>query len=73
MSIRRGAAPQQTVDSMLAEAVSAANVHDPLGEGNGYTTTNVDNPLHRDVVVSIRASLNDLWCARYALLHVVLC
>jgi hypothetical protein len=51
---------QQTVDGMLAAALDGANLHDPLGEGNSYSTTNQENPLHRDICVSIKASLDDL-------------
>lgn len=60
MSIRAGAPPSQTVDAMLASAVDGVNLHDPLGEGNSYSTANPENPMHRDVCVSIKASLNDL-------------
>ena len=60
MSIRAGAPPSQTVDAMLSAAVEGANLHDPLGEGNSYATVTSENPLHRDVCVSIKASLNDL-------------
>ena len=60
MSIRAHAPPSQTVDAMLSAAVDGANMHDPLGEGNSYATANAEHPLHRDVCVSIKASLNDL-------------
>lgn len=60
MSIRAGAPQAQSVDAMLSAAVEGANIHDPLGEGNSYQTANPDNPMHRDVCVSIKASLNDL-------------
>jgi hypothetical protein len=42
----------------LSEA-AGADEH-ALGEGSSYTTAGADNPLKRNVVVSIRASLNDL-------------
>lgn len=60
MSIRAGAPPSQSVDAMLSAAVEGASLHDPLGEGNSYSTVSSENPLHRDVCVSIKASLNDL-------------
>jgi hypothetical protein len=64
MSIRPNAPPSQTVDAMLSEAVAqGAGLHDQLAEGNGFSTVDPDHPLHRDVVVSIRATLSDLWCA----------
>lgn len=48
-----------TVDSLLNDAVAPA-LNDPLAEGNSYTTVNPDHPLQRDVVVSIKATLNEL-------------
>lgn len=60
MSIRAGAPASQSVDAMLSAAVEGANLHDPLGEGNSYTTASPEHPMHRDVCVSIKASLNDL-------------
>ena len=38
----------------------AASVDAGLGEGNSFTTSTPDNPLNRELVVSIRASLNQL-------------
>ena len=59
MSVRQGTAAQPaTVDTMLQDA--AASLHEPLGEGNHFATTCADNPLKRNVVVSIKASLNEL-------------
>lgn len=58
MSVRAGPPPAQTVDAVLASAFD--NMHEPLAEGNGFATANPDYPLHRDICVSIRASLNDL-------------
>ena len=59
MSIRNGAPSAVSVDTMLNDAISPA-FNDPLGEGNSYVTANPDHPLEREVVVSIKASLNDL-------------
>jgi hypothetical protein len=42
----------------------AASVDSPLGEGNSFSTTSADHPLTRNVVVSIRATLNDLCLSR---------
>lgn len=43
--------------AILAEAASTDAA---LGEGNSYCVSSPDNPLKRNLVVSIRASLNDL-------------
>ncbi|MGZ0214341.1 MAG: hypothetical protein ACKVI4_17815 [Actinomycetales bacterium] len=62
MSIRAdskaGVAPTGASPLDLAEAAGAGD--QSLGEGNGFSTAGADNPLKRNVVVSIRASLNDL-------------
>ena len=43
------------------EVVEAAAATDqPLGEGNSFAVASPDHPLKRNVVVSIKASLNDL-------------
>lgn len=48
----------------MAAAISDAQPADGhLAEGAAYTTASPDNPLHRTLVVSVRASLNDL-CLR---------
>jgi hypothetical protein len=50
-------------DTALNAAIDiqdAASVDAGLGEGNSFTTSTPDNPLNRDLVVSIRASLNQL-------------
>jgi len=57
MSVRQEGSA--SVDAMLQESVSTV-LHDPLGEGNSYATTNEGNPLEREVIVSISSSLNDL-------------
>lgn len=38
----------------------AASTEAGLGEGNSFCVATPDNPLKRQLVVSIRASLNDL-------------
>lgn len=43
--------------AVLSEAVSSDAT---LGEANSYCVASPDNPLKRSLVVSIRASLNDL-------------
>ena len=45
----------------VAASIEAAQPADAaLGEGNSYSISSPDNPLERNVAVSIRASLNDL-------------
>ena len=45
-----------TPEAMLTEAAS----EHALAEGTSFSTAQKDNPLRRNVVVSIRASLDDL-------------
>lgn len=54
-SDRNGTTPNAA--AVLQEAASADAA---LAEGNSFTTTTPDNPLNRELVVSIRASLNQL-------------
>lgn len=57
MSVRSDkTAAVPTPEAMLAEA---ANEH-ALSEGSAFTTASPDNPLRRNLVVSIKASLDDL-------------
>lgn len=58
MSIRseKNVAAAPTAEAMLTEA---ANEH-ALAEGSAFSTASPDNPLRRNLVVSIRASLADL-------------
>jgi hypothetical protein len=57
MSIRQKQEPKAN----LASALETLNTGDAaLAEGNSYTVSDADTPLRRNVVVSIRASLNDL-------------
>jgi len=48
--------PAATPEAMLADAAS----EHVLSEGSTFSTAQKDNPLRRNVVVSIRASLDDL-------------
>ena len=48
------------VDAMNAMVVSAGPTEHALAEANSFNTTNPEHPLHRTMVVQIRASLNDL-------------
>jgi hypothetical protein len=58
MSIRSDKTKTEpNVATIINDAVSADAA---LGEGNSYCVATPDNPLKRNVVVSIRASLNDL-------------
>lgn len=49
----------------LATISAAQSIDSPLGEANEFSTNNPENPLRRSVVVSVRASLEDL-CLRKA-------
>ena len=42
----------------------AASADAPLAEGNSFSTANPENPLKRNLVVSIKASLNDFCLSR---------
>lgn len=61
MSVRqdKSAAPPGAMPAMEIEA-AAAGAHEVLGEGNSFAVAAPENPLKRNVVVSIKASLNDL-------------
>lgn len=63
MSVRSDKPKSDPTDAaaILSEAVSTDAA---LGEGNSYCVASPDNPLKRNVVVSIRASLNDLCLSR---------
>ena len=50
--------PETGIDAAAAIEAGAAEVS--LGEGNSYCVASPDNPLRRNLVVSIRASLNSL-------------
>lgn len=62
MSVRsEKTAAQLPASEQMAAAISDAQPNDAaLHEGSNFSTANAENPLHRTVVVSIRASLNDL-------------
>ena len=47
-------------DSDTAAIAESAAADAALGEGNSYCVASPENPLQRNLVVSIRASLNDL-------------
>lgn len=45
----------------MSAAIEAAQpAESALAEGNSYSVAAPDNPLQRNIVVSVRASLNDL-------------
>jgi hypothetical protein len=44
----------------VAAALTEAPTETALAEGNSYAVASPENPLTRNIVVSIRASLNDL-------------
>ena len=61
MSVRQdkpAAAPGATPALELQAAAEGTN--EPLGEGNSFAVAAPDHPLKRNIVVSIKASLNDL-------------
>ncbi len=61
MSVRSEVAPTSTpaadMQAALAEA-TPADAH--LGEGQSYSVATPENPLRRQLVVSVRTSLNEL-------------
>lgn len=59
MSVR--AAPLNTAAADLGTAISEVQPEAAaLAEGNSFTTQSSETPLTRNIVVSIRASLNDV-------------
>ena len=58
MSVRSEKAVAPTAD--VSAALTEASAEHQLAEGNSYAVATPDNPLSRNLVVSIRASLNDL-------------
>ena len=63
MSVR--AAPLNTAAADLGTAISEVQPEAAaLAEGNSFTTQSSETPLTRNIVVSIRASLNDVRARR---------
>jgi len=61
MSIRADNKGVASVGGSVMDLAEAAGANDQtLAEGNGFSVATSENPLKRNVVVSIRASLNDL-------------
>jgi len=63
MSVRseKTAAPMSSAAEQMATAISdAAPMDASLQEGVAFATANAENPLSRNVVISVRASLNEL-------------
>lgn len=54
------AAQLSPVDAMTAAITEAQPADSHLGEAATYTTNTPENALHRTIVVSVRASLNEL-------------
>lgn len=50
----------KTADDTMAALTNSVSTDASLGEGASYCVASPENPLQRNVVVSIRASLNDL-------------
>ena len=57
MSVRGEPKAVATPDTMAVDPTEQAH---PLGEGNSISIASPENPLHRNIVVTVRASLNDL-------------
>lgn len=57
--------PQEALAGATAMQQSPPSVAEQgeLHEANTYQTASPEHPLSRTVVVTIRASMNDLWCA----------
>lgn len=62
MSVRseKIAAPINASEQMTTAIYDAQPTDVALHEGSTYSTSTAEHPLHRSVVVSVRASLNDL-------------
>jgi hypothetical protein len=60
MSIRSDSKIKTDPDATTALISESAAVDTALAEGNSYCVASPDNPLKRNLAVSIRASLNDL-------------
>ena len=58
MSIR--GEPKSNAETPATVLSEAANTDTALAEGNSFSVASPDNPLERTVLVSVRASLNDL-------------
>ena len=54
------ARPKPTIEANPTAEIEAGVAEAQLGEGNSYCVASPDNPLRRNLVVSIRASLNSL-------------
>lgn len=48
------------MENAASMLVDAAATESSLGEGNSYCVASPDNPLKRELIVSIRSSLNQL-------------
>ncbi len=60
MSVRAEAKPVTDPSNATTAAIEAAQGENTLAEGNNFAVAQSDNPLQRNIVVSIRATLNDL-------------
>ena len=63
MSVRseKSTAPMASPADQMSLAISEAQPTDAaLQEGAAFNTANAENPLTRNVVISVRASLNEL-------------
>ena len=60
MSVRSDKSKKDATPDAAAVLAKTVETEAPLAEGNAYCVASPDNPLRRNLVVSIRASLNDL-------------
>ena len=61
MSVRSEKAAPMGASDQMAQAINEAQPTDAaLQEGAAYSTATPENPLQRNIVVSVRASLNEL-------------
>ena len=58
MSVRAESKPNTTDPAGANAVIEAAQGENQLAEGNNFAVAQAENPLHRNIVVSIRATLN---------------
>lgn len=60
MSVRQEKPSTDAASAALAVIDSAHSADSPVAEGNGFNVASEEHPLKRNLVVSIKSSLNDL-------------
>ena len=58
MSVRQGQSVAPTASAIMDITAEGASTETALAEGNNFAVASPDHPLKRNVVVSIKASLN---------------